>query len=237
MQSDRKRRSASADRYHHYYKCPNRRRRPSIVERCPGSRKSHKAEEVEALVWSFVSGLLKDPPRLKAGLEKMIEGERRKGTRGDPDRETKAWLRQLEEIDAKRSRLQDMAAEGLLTFDELRAKLSSLKGSCKVAREELERLRAHCERVEALERDKDALLSSLEGAIPDELDALPSEDRSRIYRMLDLKVEAFPDEPLKLSGAFVVGTSVCISESRPLSGPTPTYRPPTPASSPAVRPT
>jgi site-specific DNA recombinase len=73
MQSDRKRRSATTDHYHHYYKCPNRRPRTGVLERCPDSRKSYKAEEVEALVWNFVSGLLKDPTRLKVGLEKRVE--------------------------------------------------------------------------------------------------------------------------------------------------------------------
>jgi site-specific DNA recombinase len=123
MQSDRKRRSATADRFHHYYKCPNRRPRPGVVKRCPGSRKSHKAEEAEALVWDLVLGLLKHPSHLKAGVEKKIEAERLKVARGDPDREIREWFGQLEEIEAKRSRFQDMAAEGLLTFEELRAKL------------------------------------------------------------------------------------------------------------------
>jgi site-specific DNA recombinase len=215
MQSDRKRRSTSSDRYHHYYKCPNRRPRPGIIERCPGSRKSHKAEETEALVWDFVSGLLKNPTRLKIGLEKRIEEERSGGTRGDPDRETKMWLGHLDEIAVKRSRFQDMAAEGLISFEELRVKLSSLDESCKVAEEEIKRLRAHSERVESLKRDRNALLASLEGAIPELLDRLFSEGRNRIYKMLNLKVEAIPGGPLKLTGAFVEELGVWINEPRP----------------------
>ena len=35
MQSDRKRRSATTDHYHHYYKCPNRRSRTGVLERLP----------------------------------------------------------------------------------------------------------------------------------------------------------------------------------------------------------
>lgn len=237
MQADRKRRSVDTDRYHHYYKCPNRRPRPGIVERCPGSRKSHKAEEVEALVWGFVSGLLKDPARLEAGLEKKIEEERLKGARGEPDQEARAWLGQLEEVEARRTRFQDMAAEGLLTFDELRSRLSSLDESREAAEEELERLRAHRERVETLEQDKDALLSSLAGAVPGELDALPPEGRARVYRMLSLKVEAVPGGPLKLTGAIVEGKSVGVFDSKPSSGPTPTFRPPMLVSSPVAWPT
>lgn len=52
MQSVCKRRSVTMDHYHHYYKCPNRRSRTGVLERCPGSWKSYKAEEVETLVWS-----------------------------------------------------------------------------------------------------------------------------------------------------------------------------------------
>ena len=66
-------------------------------------------------MWDFVSRLLKDPTRLKARLEKKIEAERLKVARGDPDREIRSWLGQLEEIEVKRSRFQDMAAEGLLS--------------------------------------------------------------------------------------------------------------------------
>jgi site-specific DNA recombinase len=41
-------------------------------ETCP-ARTHHKAEEVEARVWDTVSGILKDPERLRAGLTHMIE--------------------------------------------------------------------------------------------------------------------------------------------------------------------
>jgi site-specific DNA recombinase len=236
MQSDRKRRSTTADRFHHYYKCPNRRPRPGVVGRCPGSRKSHKAEEAEALVWDFVSGLLKDPTRLKAGLEKKIEAERLKVARGDPDREARAWLGQREEIEAKRSRFQDMAAEGLLTFEELGAKLCSLEEAREVAEEELGRLRARSERLEALERDSDALLASLQGVVPQMLDELPPEDRNRIYKMLSLKVEAIPGGPLQLSGSFAREAGVCTSGTIGCWGPTPTCLPPTPPYCPAGQP-
>jgi hypothetical protein len=41
-------------------------------ETCP-ARTHHKAEGVEARVWDTVSGILKDPERLRAGLTHMIE--------------------------------------------------------------------------------------------------------------------------------------------------------------------
>ena len=119
-----------------------------------GSGKSRKADEVEALVWGFVSGLLKAPTRLKAGLEAKMEAERLTVARGDPDREIRAWLGQLEEIEIKRSRVQDKAAERLLTLEELGANLYSHEEAREVAEEELGRLRTRSERREALERDR-----------------------------------------------------------------------------------
>jgi len=78
---------------------------------------------VEPAVWKLVSGLLKNPDLLRKGLERMIDEERR-GLRGGPEREAKAWLEKLNEVDRQRERAQDMAIQGLLDYEELRAKLS-----------------------------------------------------------------------------------------------------------------
>ena len=40
--------------------------------------KHHRAAEAEAAVWDLISRLLKDPERLRAGLDEMIEQERRR---------------------------------------------------------------------------------------------------------------------------------------------------------------
>jgi site-specific DNA recombinase len=57
------------------------------------ARKHHKAEEVETRVWDAVSGTLKDPERLRAGLDYMIEQESC-GVHGDPQpRRRDGWRR------------------------------------------------------------------------------------------------------------------------------------------------
>src|SRR3712207_7228441 len=56
------------------------------------------------------SGLMKDPEQLRDDLERMIE-LKREGLRGDPDREVKAWLKTLTDVNNKRAAFQDMAAE------------------------------------------------------------------------------------------------------------------------------
>jgi site-specific DNA recombinase len=60
----------SGDRYHHYYNC--RRHHKHGDENCD-HRRTHRAADVEEAVWGLVSSLLRDPERLWAGLEEMIE--------------------------------------------------------------------------------------------------------------------------------------------------------------------
>src|SRR5215217_4605619 len=64
---------ASAAKKYFYYKCPKYRR--GGLEACP-NKTDYRAEKVEPLVWEYVSDLLKDPKRLREGLEEMIERER-----------------------------------------------------------------------------------------------------------------------------------------------------------------
>jgi site-specific DNA recombinase len=147
---------------HHYYRCPKRQRHGH--EACP-HRKHYRAAEREALVWEFVADLLRDPERLRAGLEEMIELERA-GSRGDPQAEIALWLERATEVGRKRSGFQDMAAEGLITLDELRTKLAALEETRMTAETEIERLRGRLERVEKLERNRDTLLETYADLIP-----------------------------------------------------------------------
>lgn len=61
-------------------------------------------------MWDLISGLLKDPVRLKAGLEEMIERER-VGLRGDPNQEAKSWIERLTEVDQERRGYLRLAAK------------------------------------------------------------------------------------------------------------------------------
>ena len=71
-------------RKHFYYQC---RQRYNNGARDCTNNKSIRAEEIEGLVWGFVSGLLKHPEHVRKGLEAMIEKERREGMRGNPERD------------------------------------------------------------------------------------------------------------------------------------------------------
>ena len=121
----------------------------------------------------------------------------------DPDLEAKAWLNKLAEVRRKRSSFQDMAAEGLLAFDELREKLAALEETREVAERELEELGRHRERKERFERDKDALLEHYADIAPEAVDTASSETRRQVYEMLRLRVMPQADGTIELNGEYV----------------------------------
>jgi hypothetical protein len=71
----------------------------------------HRAEKLEQRIWRFVSDLMQNPECLRKDLEGTIELER-EVSRGDPDRETKAWLEKITEVDQERRGWLRIAAKG-----------------------------------------------------------------------------------------------------------------------------
>jgi site-specific DNA recombinase len=190
---------------HFYYRCRQRWRHGRDACR---NHKMHRADGAEARVWDMISALLKEPEQLRADLDRMIELERR-SMRSDPDREQETWLDKLTEVDRKRARYQEMAADDLITFDELRARLAELDNTRSVAERELQALRSHKELVDKLEADRDSLLDSLTGMAPNALDSLAPEERHHVYKMLKLRVTVSLDGTLEVSGAFGDDFTMC----------------------------
>jgi hypothetical protein len=205
-------RGGNKDRSYFYYRCGARYNRGR--QAC-ANNKHHRAERLEGRVWELVSDYLKNPERIRMDLERMID-EERSALRGDPTREAREWGRKMAEADHKISRFQDMAAEGLITFEQLRTKLASQEEVRKTADRELEALSRLSERIEQLERDRDALMNGYAGAIPERLDSLGPEGRHRLYKTLKLGFVADPEENLEATGVFVIGNSasrVSVSET------------------------
>jgi site-specific DNA recombinase len=165
-----------------YYTCANRRDQRS--KECTNG-KTLRAQRTEDAIWDLVMGLLSDPERVRADLEAMIEQER-EGSRGNPDREVKAWLERLAEADRMRAGYQELAANGLMTLEELGVRLKVLENARTTATRELEAIRERSERLESLERDRDTLLKSYVGAVPETLKQLSPEEHRQIYGMLRL---------------------------------------------------
>src|ERR671912_363263 len=181
-----------------YYRCRSRSR--DGAGGCV-HRKCHRADEVEPRVWNLISSLLKDPGRLKAGFEEMIEQERA-GLRGDPDQEAKTWLEKLSEVDQERRGYLRLAAKGVLTDEELDEALAELEETRETAEKELRTISARRETLEKLERDKEALLEYYARMTPDALDALEPEERHQVYKMLRITVEVCADGSLEVSGVL-----------------------------------
>ena len=176
-------------------------------ELCP-NRKSYRADALEAQVWEAVSTALKDPEYLRVGLDEMIEQERN-AVRTDPKREAEAWLVKLAELDEQRSRAQDLAIEGLLDHDELRAKLAALEETRETVQRELGALRGHRERIEQLERDRDALMERYAEMVPEDLDALAPEQRHHLYKLLKLSAILHADGTPELRWALRRDLELC----------------------------
>jgi site-specific DNA recombinase len=176
------------------------------------ARKHHKAEEVEARVWGAVARILKDPERLRIGLDYMIEQERR-SAHGDPATETERWLGEISEANRKRDRYQEMAAEGLMDFEALRTRLAALEDIRKTAERELRALQHRTEHLAQLERDRDSVLESYTGLMPEAIDALGSEERHRVYRMIGMEVHLASDGLFELSGDVMSFSKLGISSA------------------------
>ncbi len=203
--------SGKTNKKNHYYICS--RVHVGYAYKSCSNRKSHRADRVEPLVWNYVAGVMKDPEQLREDLDRMIELER--GRRyGDPGREAKLWAEKLVEVEQKRARYQEMAADDLITFEELRSRLAELEDARQVAEKEWNALRSHEEYVRDLERDRDTLLDSLEVSAPEMLDALAPEERHQLYKILRITAAVEADGTVVVSWTGdQVGTPVCETET------------------------
>jgi hypothetical protein len=81
-----------------------------------------------------------------------------------------------------------MVAEGLITFDELRAKLAGIREARETAQRQLAASRGRKERSEGSEMDREALLESLADKVTAGLEDLSGAERNKVYRKLGLVV-------------------------------------------------
>jgi hypothetical protein len=114
-------------------------------------------------------------------------------------------------VDLQRARAQNLAVEGLLDPDELRAKLAELADVRETAERELEGLQDRRQRVEELKSDRDALIESMVKVVPEKIDKLSGVERNKVYRMLRLEVSPTPVGGYSVEGAFC--TSELISST------------------------
>jgi len=200
---------------YHYYVCKQRKEHNKT---CECTQKSVRAGEAERVVWGFVSDLLREPEKVRCGMERLIE-EERTNRGGDPEHEAKVWAQKIAECARLRSAYQDQQAAGLMTLEELGTKLEELENTRSTAERELSVLRDHRQRVCELESDRDALLESMVDIVPEALHDLTGEEKSRIYRMLRLEVTP-TNQGYEVSGALCTHATPFRIRSRPNSNST-----------------
>ncbi len=203
----------------YYYRCAKHQR---TAEGCP-NYKNYRADKLEPMVWAAVYDIMTNPEQLRDDLDTMIEIKRNEA-RGDPQREAKAWLDKLTEVDRKRSGYIDLAADGIMDRDELRAKLAALEETRTTAQRELEALGRRQEEIEELERDRDALLEYYADTAPEALASLTPQQRHHIYKMGRLEVLTHADRTIEITGPLVPNLAqVCktepVSQLRPAALP------------------
>jgi recombinase-like zinc beta ribbon protein len=187
----------SSGRLFYYYVC----KRPPVAKKLGEcAQRCVRATRVEEPVWRFASGLLKDPDRIRAGIEELIERER-EGVRDDPEGEMRLWEEKIAECASLRSAYQDQQAVGLMTLEELGSKLAKLEETRRIAEAELAALDGREQRTKELEADRGALLDSYAEMVPAALDGLSGKERSRVYEILQLEVRPDP-EGYEVSGVL-----------------------------------
>jgi hypothetical protein len=184
-------------RIYHYYTCLQRR---NLGKMCSCTQKSLRAAKIEPAVWAFVSDLLKDPEKIRSGMEALLKQEQATGPH-ESAREVKVWTQKIAEYSQQRRAFQEQQAAGLMTLEELRERLEELENTRKLAQAELEALADREGRIKELEKDRDALLQSMAEVVPSALESLMGEDKDKLYRMLRLEVTP-SNEGYEVSGAF-----------------------------------
>jgi site-specific DNA recombinase len=184
-----------------HYRCYNRVRNGHGA--CPNGI-HHRAEKIEEEAWAKLSTLLKDPERLRVGVDRMME-ERRSVLRGDPAQASKHWRGELEKVERMRSGYLDQQAEGLISMAELKGKLAALDERRAVAERELREIAHHQERLAELERGFEELAALYRELAREGLDLFTAQDRHDAYRSLGIHVIAHPDGSLELTGSVLAG--------------------------------
>jgi site-specific DNA recombinase len=184
------------EKRYHYYRC----HRGAEYRRGSCKQRMKRAEEAEEAMWGFVSRVMKDPGRILLGMDALIE-QRRSEMRGDPEREARAWLERLAEVDQERRGYLRLAAKGRMSEAELDGALAELEETRQTAEKELEAVGGRREEIEQLERDRDALHASWSAAVPGNLDRLTSEGRNALYHRLRLEMRP-RGEGFEVTGPF-----------------------------------
>jgi Recombinase zinc beta ribbon domain len=183
MLASTRKRPAPSQGHYFYYVCP--RGRYSRDDGC-GHNRHHPAKVLEALVFEQVRASLSYPDRMRAGLRELVASETAEQERDLS--ELAHWTDTLQSVETKTERLLDLYLDSDFDKALFENKMELLRAEERSAREEVERLKARRQTVEAAQRDMEALIESYAEAVPEDLDTLTPVERHAVYRMLELRV-------------------------------------------------
>src|SRR5215208_3709402 len=168
---------------YHYYRC--KRASAYGPDACP--QRMIRIEQVEPLLRDFVFGVLSDRDTIQRGLNSMIQRETEE-LRDDPEQVVTTLEDRLSQNTHLRRAYQDQQAAGLMTLEELAAKLEELEDTRKVLEVDLASLERSQQKAKELENDRDAVVASLAASIPEALDNLTGEEINTVYPKLRLRL-------------------------------------------------
>src|SRR5215217_8025197 len=168
---------------YHYYRC--KRASAYGPDACP--QRMIRIDRVEPLLRDFVFGVLSDPDTIQRGLDSLIQRETEE-LRDDPEQVVTTLEDRLSKNTHLRRAYQDQQAAGLMTLEELAAKLEELEDTRKVLEADLASLERSQQKAKELEHDRDAVVASLAASIPGALDNLTGEEINMVYRKLRLRL-------------------------------------------------
>jgi hypothetical protein len=142
-----------------------------------------------------VESLLQDPERVRKNLDEAIAWEM--DNIRDPSAESATWVKVIEDCARKRSGYLDLAADDVMSRDELAEKLRTLEANRSAAETKLEDARAGESRLEELRATRRAILASYaDGILYDGIRYFDSKMRHDIYDALGLRVVVETDGTL-----------------------------------------
>ena len=192
-------------RKHDYYSC--RARYNNTAKAC-ANRHSNRAEELEALVWERVKEIVRDEDAIRDEFDRYAAHFRRTGSG-----ESRARLMaQLEKLDTRRSNLIDMAADGTITRDDLKARLVTIEEERDAMRRELRAMSDDEELAREIEVLRDMLIEGSRMGYWQHVRT--PQQRHDLYRRMGLSVEVDGDGNATLSGALLPGEAFVSEDSR-----------------------
>ena len=154
-------------------------------------------------------------PRAPGARPRRLPRGREEKVRGDLEKEARALTNRIDEVERKRGAYQDLAAEGLMEREELRAKLDALSRQKAAATEGLAALEEHRRKVREIELSREKVLARYRNAVPEALEKTEGTERRTVYNTLGVTVWAAmtKQDPIRIVFSALGGEEVCRSDA------------------------